>query len=134
MAADDECGASARRRQTAMGLLLAGIALICTSRFFGPACRFGKPAWSEDQAKDYQSASATLHGLSHKYENELNHAKNGALPTEFQQAKDKYDHLHQQLDEARQGPSRLATLLFCGGILFSLVGAAIYFLSGRESG
>ncbi len=131
MAADDELGASTRRRQTAMGLLLAGIALISLS-FLWPSLPLGKPAWSEDQAKDYQSASATLHGLSHKYENELNRAKNGALPAEFQQAKDKYDHLRQQLDEARQGPSRLATLLFCGGILFSLVGAAIYFSSGRE--
>jgi hypothetical protein len=131
MPAVDEGGASTRRRQTALGLLLAGIALILVS-FLWPSLPIGKPAWSEDQAKEYQSASATLHGLSHKYENELNHAKNGALPTEFQQAKDKYEHLHQQLNEARQGPSRLATLLFCGGILFSLVGAAIYFLSGRE--
>jgi hypothetical protein len=131
MPAVDEGGASARRRQTAMGLLLSGIALILVS-FLWPSLPIGKPAWSEDQAKEYQSASATLHLLSHKYENELNHARNGALPTEFQQAKDKYEHLRQQLDEARQGPSRLATLLFCGGLLFSLVGAAIYYSSGRE--
>src|SRR5262249_43828163 len=113
----------------ALAMLLLGVVLIAVSLMW-PSLPVGTSAWSVDQAREYQSASVSLHELSHKYEGELSKTR-GALPPEFQQAKDKFDRLREELDAAQQRQMRIAHLMFFSGVLLSVVGGAIHFLGRR---
>jgi hypothetical protein len=116
-------GSIAWKERAALLTLLAGVALIVVSLIW-QSLPLGSSGWSDELGREYQSASADLHELSHKYESR---AKSNEVPAEWQRAKDSYDRLRQQLDSTRGQSARIATLLLRFGIVLSVVGAAVYF-------
>lgn len=129
MPAIDGSAESIRRPQAAIVMLLLGVVLIVVALMW-PSLPTGNSAWSVDQAREYQSASVSLHELSHKYEGELSKTRS-ALPPEFRQAKEKFDRLREELDTAQQRQMRIAHLMFFCGVLLAVAGGAIHFL-GRH--
>ena len=126
MSAADEQSRHTPRLSMAFGALVMGTGLIAASLVWThlPGDISG---WSTGQAMELQSASASLHELSHKYEAQLSRSKANSLPPEFASAKEKFDQLKQQLDAARERPGHIAAALFVAGTLLSVGGGTVYF-------
>jgi hypothetical protein len=120
------------RGEVIAGLLLAsGLALVAWSFIWTSVS--GRPAgWSQEQAREYQAASAKLHGLSHEYVHESERGNEGAVRAELEQAQAEYDVLRGQLESAMHRPRRIALVMRFGGLLLIVIGAvSLYF--GRSS-
>jgi hypothetical protein len=114
------------RKRIAIALLLAGVVAIFSSLVW-PALAMRRVLWSDEQARQYQQASAKLHALAHEMGDKASGKKGQGVPPELQQAQADYDQIRHQLDVARQEPARMSSAIFWGGILLSAVGAALYF-------
>jgi hypothetical protein len=93
-----------------------------------PASVTRSGAWTSEQAKQYQSASSKLHGLSHKLVH-ANPEEQRAVRDELRQAKAEYDGLRSQLDSARSRPQRWSWALRIAGILAFCIGGALLYTS-----
>jgi hypothetical protein len=115
-----------KRQVTAVGLLLAGLALL----FLGLTWNRLMPSsayWGEDQAREYVAAQTDLHAVSHQH----SHGSDGEV--EFKAARERYDNISQQLESAQNSRSRTGTLLAVAGVLMLLGGIGLHW-TGRESG
>jgi len=105
-------------------LILLGLAVVAASYLpVGPMASHGN--WSQQQAKDYQTASANLHALSNKYANEAMAGNTRDSRAEVEAAKAHFDELKTQLESAQNRPRLIAWLMRVGGGLLAAVGAAM---------
>jgi hypothetical protein len=115
----------ARRKALAAVLIVVGVAVVAMSLLW-PGESLSRAAWSDEQAKKYQTASAKLHGLSH----ELGHAKGeqrAAVRQELKAAQAEYDVLRAELDSALSRPHRWSwTMRLCGVLAIVIGGAILY--------
>jgi hypothetical protein len=108
-------------------LLLVGLALVVRS-FFVDNVTGARPAWSEQQAGNYQEAAIKLHGLSHEAVHASGTANEPRIKAELENAQAEYDKLLDQLESARARPKRIAWLMRIGGALLLAAGCAVLFL------
>ena len=120
-----------RRQRVASVLLFTGVAFVAAS-FVWPRVFSSRAEWSDELALKHQTASANLHGLTHKYSHELETARSSELPQELREAQHEFADLSRQLDAARARPRQIATALRAAGIGLSIFGAALYFAAGRR--
>jgi hypothetical protein len=113
-----------------IALLVIGVTLVGASLVW-PSWLSGRSAWSNDQARRLQSASAEFHHLSHEYGEELSGSATAETPSEFRQAEAEFRELSRQLDAARSRPAHVATVLRLIGVILSIAGAATYLSVSR---
>jgi predicted PurR-regulated permease PerM len=105
-----------------LGVVLIGLSLVW------PAVSSGRSQWSDEQAREYQSVSAELHGLSHQLAHEQEEGGDvDTLAQKLQQANSEFDRLHQQLETAQQSPLRIASVLRFLGFVLIVVGAIVHY-------
>jgi hypothetical protein len=86
----------------------------------------GRSRWTDDQALQYQSISAELHGLSHAHHDEDDeHDEDHAV--RLRAAQDKFDQLRSELGAARRRPQQIADVLQLVGIVLIALGVAAYY-------
>lgn len=105
-------------------LILLGLVVVAASYLpVGPMASRGN--WSQQQAQEYQAASAQLHALSNKYANEAMSGNPHAMRAEVDEAKAHFDDLKTQLESAQNRPRLIAWLMRFGGALLAAIGAAM---------
>ena len=120
-----------RRALAPLGFAL-GLALVAVSWLL-PLVVDGSALWSPEQAAQYQSASRTLHQLSHEH---VHRQESGTRSIDFErelaEAKADYQQLRAGLDRARSRPQQAAWIMRAAG--FALAAASgMVVLARRES-
>jgi predicted PurR-regulated permease PerM len=107
--------------------LFCGVSLIILSLIW-PSVSTGRSQWSYEQAREYQSVSGELHGLSHQaaHQEEVR-SDVDALADKVKAAQSEFQRLHEELETARQSPLRVATALRFLGVVLVVLGAIIYY-------
>jgi uncharacterized protein HemX len=91
-----------------------------------PTVANGRGQWSVEQAREYQTASAQLHGLTHELAHEQDQ-DGDALAQKIQQAQSEFDRLHEQLQAAQQSPLRISLILRLLGFALIVVGVIVHY-------
>jgi hypothetical protein len=106
-------------------LVAGGFGLIAWS-FIWPSVSSRRSGWSQDQAREYQAASARLHSLSHQHAHAAERGNEAAVRAELDKAQANYEVLRGELESAMRRPRRIAILLRLAGL--ALVGAGAMIL------
>jgi hypothetical protein len=114
-------------------LVVVGLVLFAIS-FVWPGSSTRTSAWSDDQAAEYQAASANLHRLSHDYARSAGTDQAKQVRAALDKAQSEFTTLSSDLESAIARPKRLATYLRIGACAIVLAGAAGFFYSNRMQG
>lgn len=117
---------SAWRERTPSALLVTGVVLIVASLLVPKWLSSDSPAWSPEQARRLQQASARLHHLTHQHGEEISGPDAHQPPAEFKEAEAEFNELSGQLDAARNQPARLSAVLRVLGIALAVAGAIMH--------
>jgi hypothetical protein len=113
-------------------LVIVGLVLFTVS-FVWPGSSSRTSAWSADQAKEYQAASANLHRLSHEYARTAGTDEAKKVRAELEKARTDFDGLSDELESAISRPKRIAILMRIGGVALAVAGAAAVYFMGDSS-
>jgi hypothetical protein len=112
--------------------LLALGALLLVASFILPTRSLGQASWSKSEAKEYQSASMKLHGLSHAAVH-AKPAEQQALRKDLAQAQADYDAIRAKLNSAVSGPRKTAWVLRITGVACLVIGGVGAFFRRRSA-
>jgi len=103
-------------------LLGFGICLLGISIAAKPLARASVP-WTDEQAHDYEAATAKLHALSYQHRSDHHHDHDHNVDEKNRDdAKREYDRLRAALDSARARGSHAAWLLRWSGVVMIVLG------------
>ena len=128
----DELEAPAKPRPRAALLLLSAGAALIVASFIWPSLSNGRESWTTEHALEHQHASADLHQLSHKYDQERAKGNGEAVLDELEQARAEYGKLDADLEAARNRPARVAMVLRVLGVLLAIGGGISYVKATRS--
>lgn len=103
-------------------MLVIGLALVALSVVW-PKISTGNSTWTENKAEAYQAASEELHSLSMQMAATPPEQQSRARADALAEAESKYTALRIELEDARERPARIATILRYTGIALAALGA-----------
>ena len=124
---------SKKMSSAAVPAALAGLGLVLLA--LGFLWQFISPPeknWSRAQAKEYSAASLAMHGASHPHQHDARDGSRHNHTDELAAARQRFDAIKQQLDQATERPQQAAYWLkVVGGLCTGI--AAVALLSQRTA-
>jgi hypothetical protein len=121
------------RQSPLAAILLGGGILVLVVSFFWPGQTISRAAWSDEQAKAYQTASVKLHSLSHETTAAAaNATADKALREKLDKAQAEYKAIRSQLDSAIDRPKYVTFAMRIAACLMAIVGLTLIYRRAND--